>query len=86
MAPITTGPFYAFPLWLGGPNTQGGPIRNEKSQVCDPDNNPIPRLYSAGELGSVYGYLYPTGGGNNCELIAFGRIAGTNAASETSWA
>ncbi len=85
MAPVQTGPFYALPLFLGGPNSQGGPIRNASGQVCDPDDNPIPRLYSAGELGSVYGYLYPTGGGNNCELIAFGRIAGTNAAAEVPW-
>jgi hypothetical protein len=85
MAPVSTPPFYALPLWLGGPNTQGGPIRNEMGQVCDPDDNPIPRLYSAGELGSIYGFLYPTGGGNNCELIAFGRIAGTNAAAEQPW-
>ncbi len=85
MAPVQTAPFYALPLFLGGPNTQGGPIRNEMGQVCDPDNNPIPRLYSAGELGSVYGYLYPTGGGNNCELIAFGRIAGTNASAEVPY-
>jgi hypothetical protein len=85
MAPVQTGPFYALPLFLGGPNTQGGPVRNALAQVCDPDNNPIPRLYSSGELGSVYGFLYPTGGGNNCELIAFGQIAGNNAAAESPW-
>jgi len=85
MAPVQTAPFYALPLFLGGPNTQGGPVRNALAQVCDPDNNPIPRLYSSGELGSVYGFLYPTGGGNNCELIAFGQIAGNNAAAEKPW-
>ncbi len=45
------------------------------------DNPPIPRLYSAGELGSVWGMLYQ-GGGNIAECIAFGRIAGANAAAE----
>ena len=85
LKPIITPPFYAVKLYPGGPNTQGGPIRNAKSQVCDYENNRIPRLYSNGECGSVYGFLYPTGGGNLCELTAFGRIAGTNAAAEKAW-
>jgi hypothetical protein len=84
MAAVQTPPFYAIPLWPAGPNTNGGPIRNEKGQVCDPDYNPIPRLYSGGELGSVYGYLYQ-GGGNITESISFGRITGTNAAAEQPW-
>jgi succinate dehydrogenase/fumarate reductase flavoprotein subunit len=82
MHPLQTPPFYALPLWPGGPNSQGGPIRNEKGQVLDTNGNPIPRLYSAGELGSIWG-LYPTGGGNNSELIVFGQISGKNAAAET---
>jgi succinate dehydrogenase/fumarate reductase flavoprotein subunit len=86
LQPVVKPPFYAVKLYPGGPNTQGGPIRNAKAQVCDYANNPIPRLYSNGECGSVYGFLYPTGGGNMCELMAFGRIAGTNAAAEKSWA
>jgi len=86
MAPVTTAPFYALPLWVGGPNTQGGLQRNAKSQITDPYNNPIPRLYGNGENGSVYGFLYPTGGGDDCELIAFGRISGNNAAAEVPWA
>jgi hypothetical protein len=32
MYPILTPPFYACPAWPGGPNTQGGPIRNELGQ------------------------------------------------------
>jgi len=66
-------------LWPGGPNTQGGPRRNSKAQVLRADGFPIPRLYSAGELGSIYGMLYPGSGGNLAECIAFGRIAGENA-------
>src|ERR1039458_8484381 len=45
MLPIATPPFYALAQWPGGPNTQGGPIRNAKAQVCDPLGDPIPRLY-----------------------------------------
>jgi succinate dehydrogenase/fumarate reductase flavoprotein subunit len=75
-------PYYAVKLWPGGPNTQGGPRRNLRGQVLRPDNRPIPRLYSAGELGSVWGMLYQ-GGGNLAECVAYGRISGSNAAAES---
>ena len=42
------------------------------------------RLYSAGELGSIYSYLYQ-GTGNIGECLAFGRVSGRNAAAETPW-
>lgn len=47
-------------------------------------NTPIPRLYSAGELGSIYGYLYQ-GTGNIGECLAFGRICARNAVAESPW-
>jgi succinate dehydrogenase/fumarate reductase flavoprotein subunit len=84
LTPIENPPYYAVKLWPGGPNTQGGPKRNKKAQVMRPDNTPVPRLYAAGELGSVWGMLYQ-GGGNIAECIAFGRIAGANAAAEKAW-
>ena len=62
-------------------NTQGGPRRNGNAQVVRLDGSPPPRLYSAGELGSIYSYLYP-GTGNIGECLAFGRITGRNAAAE----
>jgi hypothetical protein len=80
LVPIVTPPFYAMPLWPGGPSAFGGPIRNAKFQVCDYENNPIPRLYSAGESGSVDGML--SLGANNAQIVAGGRIAGTNASQE----
>lgn len=46
------------------------------------DGDPIPRLYAAGEFGSDYGMLYPGGGGNLAECIAFGRIAAENGVME----
>ncbi len=73
---ISNPPYFAIQLWPGAPNTQGGPRRNEKAQVVDTKGMPIPRLYSAGELGSIFGMLYPSGGGNLAECITFGRIAG----------
>lgn len=77
-------PYYAVKLWPGGPNTQGGPKRNARGQVLRPDGTPVPGLYSAGELGSIWGMLYQ-GGGNMAECIAFGRISGANAAAEKPW-
>jgi len=85
LAPVKTPPFYALKMYPGGPNTQGGPKRNANSQVVDATGKPTPHLYASGELGSVYGFLYPTGGGNLSEMIAFGRIAAENAVAEKPW-
>lgn len=84
MQPLTKPPFYAVRLWPGLNNTYGGPRRNAKSQVVRVDGKPIPRLYSAGELGSIY-VQYPQGGANVGECIAFGRLAGENAVAEKAW-
>ncbi|MFH1486512.1 MAG: FAD-binding protein, partial [Chloroflexota bacterium] len=84
LQPLENPPYYAVKLWPGGPNTQGGPKRNARAQVMRVDETPIPRLYSAGELGSVWSMLYQ-GAGNLGECIAFGRIAGANAAAEKRW-
>jgi succinate dehydrogenase/fumarate reductase flavoprotein subunit len=84
LTPISEGPFYAVELSPSMLNTQGGPRRNEKGQIVRPDGSPIPRLYSAGELGSIYSFLYQ-GTGNIGECLAFGRISGRNAAAEARW-
>ena len=81
LAPLRTPPYYAIELVAASLNTQGGPVRNERAQVIDVTGRPIPRLYSAGELGSIYAYRYQAGG-NLGECFAFGRIAGRNAAAE----
>jgi len=77
-------PFYAIQLWPALINTQGGPRRDKESRVLDPDGKPVPRLYAAGELGSIWGYLYQ-GACNIGEALVFGRIAGKNAAAEEPW-
>jgi len=81
LVPIGRPPYYALALWPCLYNTQGGPKRNERAQVIDVRGNPIKRLYSAGELGSLWHRKYP-GAGNVSEAMAFGRIAGQNAAAE----
>jgi succinate dehydrogenase/fumarate reductase flavoprotein subunit len=60
-------------------NTQGGPRRNKNAEVIDTQGNPIPHLYSAGELGGICVFQY-NAGGNLAECMVFGKIAGTNAA------
>lgn len=76
--PIDTAPFYAAPVRPTLLNTQGGPRRNEHSEVLNPSGQPIPGLYSAGELGSIWHRLYP-GGGNVSEALVSGRIAAQRA-------
>jgi hypothetical protein len=83
-APIESPPFYGLPLYPCIVNTQGGPRRNAEARIVDPFGQPIPRLYSAGELGSMWGMIYQ-GAGNIAECLVFGRIAGRNAAMETPW-
>lgn len=85
LLPVETPPYYAVPLYPGLVCTCGGPVRSAKGEVLDPDRIPIPRLYSAGSCGSVYGRTYSVTGGNLGELCAFGRISGRNAAALPSW-
>ena len=84
LVPISSPPLYAIELSPSMLNTQGGPRRNEHGQIVRPDDTPIPRLYSAGELGSIYSYLYQ-GTGNIGECLAFGRISARNAVAESPW-
>jgi len=72
-------PYYAMQLWPALLNTQGGPRRDKEARVLDPDDNPIPRLFAAGEFGSIWGFLYQTAT-NMDEALVFGQIAGRNAA------
>jgi succinate dehydrogenase/fumarate reductase flavoprotein subunit len=84
LIPVARPPYYAIELSPSMLNTQGGPRRNERGQIVRPDDTPIPRLYSAGELGSIYSYLYQ-GTGNIGECLAFGRISARNAVAERPW-
>ena len=81
LRPLERSPFYGAALWPSLFNTQGGPRRNARAQVLDAWGKPIRGLYAAGELGSLWSRNYP-GAGNLTEVLAFGRIAGRNAAAE----
>ncbi len=83
--PVSAPPYYAFPKVPGGVCTHGGPRRSASAEILNPELAPIPRLFSAGELGSIYGRTYSVTGGNIGEASAFGRIAGRNAAAMKPW-
>ncbi len=84
LVPIDAPPYYGTELCEPLINTQGGPKRNARAQVLDKNDNPIPRLYAAGELGSFFFPLYETTS-NVPEALAFGLIAGEHAAGQTPW-
>lgn len=75
---LDKGPFYGIALWPTVYNTQGGPRRSARGEVLDPWGNPIPGLFSAGELGSIFSTHYP-GGMNYGEAFVSGRVAGAAA-------
>lgn len=80
LAKLETGPFYAMRLYGSNTHCFGGPKRNINCEVLDVKDNPIPHLYSAGELGSFWMDVYD-GGGCVAETFYTGRAAGKNAAA-----
>lgn len=80
---ITAPPFFAAPVCKVVSNTQGGPVHDAEQRVLDPFGAPIPGLFAAGELGSVFGHLYLSGG-NIAECFIGGAIAGIQAARSGS--
>jgi len=85
MVPISTPPFYALKQASATGLTLGGLKINPTAQVVDVSGNVIPRLYAAGRTtGGTMGKLYPGGGSCVDDALTMGRIAGQNAAKETS--
>ena len=82
-APVATPPFYFGEVWPVVSNTQGALRHDARQRVLDTFGNAISRLYVAGELGSIWGFLYLSGG-NLSECLISGRIAGRNAAAEAT--
>ncbi|MCK4788463.1 MAG: FAD-binding protein [Desulfobacteraceae bacterium] len=86
LAPIQTPPFYAFERIVGMHSTFGGLKINTAAQVINVNGAVIRRLYAGGETtGGTIGFNYPASGTAIQNAICFGRIAGKNAAAETSW-
>jgi succinate dehydrogenase/fumarate reductase flavoprotein subunit len=83
--PVKNPPFYVGTLWPVVNNTQGGPAHDARQRVVNAHGEPIPRLYEAGEIGSIWGFLY-LGAGNVAECFVTGQVAGREAATERPWA
>ena len=78
-------PYYAVHLYTAMLNTQGGPRRDVDGGVLKFDGTTVPRLYAAGEMGTVYSYNY-NGGGNVSEALSSGRLAARSAGALEPWA
>ncbi|CAB1369542.1 FAD-dependent oxidoreductase [Denitratisoma oestradiolicum] len=84
LQPIQHGPFHAIEIVPAIVCTGGGARRNIDSEVLDHDGKPIPRLYEAGELGSMFSNLYQNGS-YLTEAMISGRAAGAGAVSLVPW-
>lgn len=83
MKAFSDGPYYAIKMMYNVLNTQGGPQRNVKAEILNVNDEPIPHLYGAGELGGICANQYQ-GGGNLAECLIWGKIAGEQAAANES--
>ena len=79
MRAFEAGPYYAIPICHNILHTHGGARRNENCEVLDMENNVIPHLYEAGELGDIFATKY-VGANSIADLLISGKIAGENAA------
>lgn len=81
LGPLDTAPFYAVEIQIGALGTNGGPKTDESAQVLDPDGEPIPGFFAAGNVISCpTGSVYAGAGGTLGPALTFGVIAGREAA------
>ena len=84
MAPFRAeGPYHC--ILLGGMtlDTKGGPVTDTGARVLHAGGDPIPGLYAAGNCAaSPSGQAYWSAGGTLGPALAFGYLAGQNAAAE----
>ena len=81
--PVSQPPYYCGEMWPVVSNTQGALAHDVEQRVLNPFGEAIDGLYVAGELGSIWGFLYLSGG-NLAECFVSGRIAGERAAAAPS--
>lgn len=83
MYPFTaTGPYYCILIGGGTLDTNGGPKINDKAQVLDTKENPIPGLYGAGNCIACLMPNYIAAGATIGNALTSGCIAGMNAVKE----
>ncbi len=82
--PIDTPPYLGYAVTCGITFTFGGLKINNRGQVQDCEDVPIPGLYAAGELvGGIFYYNYPGGSGLMAGAV-FGKVAGESAAVDAA--
>jgi succinate dehydrogenase/fumarate reductase flavoprotein subunit len=82
--PVCDPPYYFGEVWPVVSNTQGALSHDTEQRVLNPYHEPIDGLFVAGELGSIWGFLYLSGG-NLAECFISGRIAGEQAAAHRNY-
>lgn len=83
--PMAEPPFYVTRVWPKAHHTMGGVKTNVDNQVLDVSLQVIPGLYAAGEAaGGIHGACR-LGSCATADCLINGRIAGRNAAAESSW-
>ena len=80
---IGDGPYYAFTSAPMVAWSNGGPRRDERCRVLDPFGATIDGVYAAGSVSSTYSWC-KDGGMHIADALAFGRIAGRNAATASN--
>jgi 3-oxosteroid 1-dehydrogenase len=76
LRPLSTGPFYALPMYPGDIGTNGGLLTDANAQVIDTKGKPIAGLYAVGNnAASAMGESYPGAGVTIGPAMTFGYIA-----------
>ena len=75
------GPYYAAEMSLATIYTVGGSKHDVNAQVVDWDENPIPRLFAAGNVADVFNVHTP----NLAGAITWGRIAAQSIVGLDAW-
>jgi succinate dehydrogenase/fumarate reductase flavoprotein subunit len=84
MFPLASdGPYYATILAPGAIDTKGGPKVNERLQILDGTETPVPGLYGVGNcVASASGQAYWSGGSTWGPYVTFGHVAARSIVGE----
>lgn len=84
LAPLTSPPYYAIPVYPGDIGTRGGLVTDRDARVLKPDGIAIPGLYAVGNSSaSVMGRSYPGGGATIGPAMVFGARAAMSATGKS---
>jgi succinate dehydrogenase/fumarate reductase flavoprotein subunit len=86
MRPLSSPPYYVTELRLAHlPLTATGVRIDAEARVIADNSRPISGLFAAGECcGGVIGDIYVGSGNSYTNAVAFGRVAGRNAAASAA--